>query len=70
MNKAIELVMEIVLKVPHLSFVLQGEDTFNFKAKYMPTCLLGVAVVVVVVAAYAHTDADADDACFAVAASV
>ncbi len=30
-TKAIALGMEILLRVPHLSFVLQGEDTINFK---------------------------------------
>ena len=30
-EKAIELGMEIVLRVPHLSSVLQGEDTVNFR---------------------------------------
>ena len=30
-EKAIELGMEILLRVPNLSFVLQGEDTVNFK---------------------------------------
>ena len=46
-KKAIELGMEIVLRVPHLSFVLQGEDTINFKVKValpwllacLPACL-------------------------------
>jgi hypothetical protein len=32
--KTIELGMEILLRVPHLSFVLQGEDTVNFKVTY------------------------------------
>ncbi len=31
MRKAIALGMEILLRVPHFSFVLQGEDTINFK---------------------------------------
>ncbi len=30
-KKAIELRMDIMLRVPLLSFVLQGEDTVNFK---------------------------------------
>ena len=30
-EKAIELKMEIPLRVPNLSYVLQGEDTVNFK---------------------------------------
>ncbi len=32
--KTIELGMEILLRVPHRSFVLQGEDTVNFKVTY------------------------------------
>jgi hypothetical protein len=54
---AIELGIEILLRVPHLSFVLQGEDTVNFKvtACLFSTCLraFAAAVVVVVVAAAA-----------------
>jgi hypothetical protein len=38
-KKTISLGMEILLRVSHLSFVLQGEDTVNFKAKYMHACL-------------------------------
>ncbi len=30
-EKAIELGLEILLRVPNLSYVLQGEDTVNFK---------------------------------------
>ncbi len=30
-EKAIELGMEILLRVPNLNYVLQGEDTVNFK---------------------------------------
>ena len=30
-EKAIELCMDIILKIPNLSFVLQGEETVNFK---------------------------------------
>ena len=37
-EKAIELGMEILLRVPNLSFVLQGEDTVNFKASYTHFC--------------------------------
>jgi hypothetical protein len=32
-RKAIDLGMEILLRFPHPSFVLQGEDTMNFKVK-------------------------------------
>ena len=39
-KKTIDFGMEILLRVPHLSFVLQGEDTVNFKMKYLPACLL------------------------------
>ena len=35
-EKAIELGMEILLRVPNLSSVLQGEDTVNFKVNYTP----------------------------------
>ena len=38
--KAIELGMEILLRVPHLSFVLQGEDTVNFKVTINPSLML------------------------------
>ncbi len=41
-KKAIDLGMEILLRVPHLSFVLQGEDTMNLKVKtplVFSTCL-------------------------------
>ena len=38
--KAIELGMEILLRVPHLSFVLQGEDTINFKVTLNPSLML------------------------------
>jgi hypothetical protein len=31
-KKAVDLGLEIVLRVPHLRFVLQGKDTVNFKA--------------------------------------
>ncbi len=31
LDKAIELGMEIVLRVPNLSYILQGEDIINFK---------------------------------------
>jgi len=31
LKKALELGMEIIMRVPHLSFALQGEDTVNFK---------------------------------------
>jgi hypothetical protein len=38
-KKAIaDLGMEILLRVPHLSFVLQGEDTMNFKVKAPRVC--------------------------------
>ncbi len=37
-NKAIALGMEILLRVPHLSFVLKGEDTVNFKVKCLLVC--------------------------------
>ena len=38
-KKAVDLGMEILLRVPHLSFVLQGEDTINFKVScYPPYC--------------------------------
>jgi len=81
---AISLGMEILLRVPHLSVVLQGEDTVNFKVKYMHACLLDVvvaadvaAVVVAAatvdvddaLAANAHANADVDDACSDVVAS-
>ena len=77
-KKTIELGMEILLRVPHVSFVLQCENTVNFKVKYlpacMPTCLPSAttaaaratrAVVVVddATPANAHANADADDAC-------
>ena len=38
--KAVELGMEILLRVPHLSFVLQGEDTINFKVTLNPYLML------------------------------
>ena len=48
--------MEILLRIPHLSFVLQGEDTMNFKVKetllclaYLLACLPADAFVDVVV---------------------
>ena len=41
-KKTVALGMEILLRVPHVSFVLQGEDTVNFKVKYMPAYLLVV----------------------------
>ncbi len=61
-KKAIALGMEILLRAPHLSFVLQGEDTINFKVKYMHASLLAclpivVVVVVVVVVVAAARDA-------------
>jgi hypothetical protein len=32
-KKALELGMEFLLRVHHLNFVLQGEETVNFKVK-------------------------------------
>jgi hypothetical protein len=37
-KKAIDLEMEILLRIPHLSFVLQGEDTMDFKVKVTLIC--------------------------------
>jgi hypothetical protein len=33
MEKTIEIGIEILLRVPNLSYVLQGEDTVNFKVR-------------------------------------
>jgi hypothetical protein len=62
-KKAIELGIEILLRVPHLSFVLQGEDTVNFKvtACFFTTCLRAAAAFAyacAVDAANAYADAD------------
>ena len=38
--KAIELGMENLPRVPHLNFVLQGEDTVNFKVTINPSLML------------------------------
>ncbi len=75
MNLAIELGLEIILRVPHLSFVIQGEDTINYN---MTACLivymmlLVVAIDALVVAAaftlsvvdVANANADDDVACY------
>ena len=39
-KRAIELGLEIVLRVPHLSWVLQGEDTVNFKVFLILQCFM------------------------------
>ena len=56
---AIELGIEIMLRVPHLSFVLQGEDTVNFKvnAYLFSTCLRAAAASA---SAFDFATADAD----------
>jgi len=33
-KKTVDLGLKIVLRVPHLCFVLQGEDTVNFKVGF------------------------------------
>ena len=61
--------IEILLRVPHLSFVLQGEDTVNFKVTdcLFTTCLLAAsasasasafASAFAIAAANAYTDVD------------
>jgi hypothetical protein len=69
-EKAIELGMEILLRVPDLSFVLQDEDTVNFKVN---TAIIDTNVVVVVVVVVAFVDvvvvADIHDDVIAVAAA-
>ena len=37
-EKAIELGMEILLRVPNPSYILQGEDTINFKVNTTIFC--------------------------------
>jgi len=48
--KAIELGVEILLRVPNLSFVLQGEDTTNFKVNTttIATSVAGAVAILVV----------------------
>ena len=47
LRKAIELGCEVILRVPHLSFVLQGEDTVNFKDLKVGCCLSVVRCYVI-----------------------
>jgi hypothetical protein len=54
-KKAVDMGMEILLRVPHLSYLLQGEDTMNFKVSYCPpddfdASFVSIVVVVVIVA--------------------
>ncbi len=78
-EKAIELGLEILLRVPNLSYGLQGEDTVNFKVSTTLLCyyvdvVVAAATVVVALAAIvvdatdAFADADVASA-FAAAAS-
>jgi hypothetical protein len=52
-EKAIELGMEILLRVPNLGFVLQGEDTVDFKVN---TTIIATNVVAVIVVAVVDVD--------------
>jgi hypothetical protein len=62
-KKAIALGMEILLRVPQLSFVLQGEDTVNFKVKCLLACLPACLHVAAAAAAAAACVASVANRC-------
>ncbi len=48
-KRAVELGLEIVVRAPHLSNVLQGEDTVNFKVSAIDIIILASCVALVIV---------------------
>ena len=53
-KKAVELGLEIVFRIPHLSFFLQGKDTVSFKVGVALLCCIVILDVVVAAARVAR----------------